>query len=82
MLDANLLDSIAKHLHDAIPPSLRNIEHGLQQKFKDVLQAAFAKLDLVTREEFDTQVKVLSRTRAKVTELEQQMEALLKQQDK
>jgi BMFP domain-containing protein YqiC len=36
----------------------------------------FAKLDLVTREEFDVQAQVLARTRAKLKELEARVTAL------
>jgi BMFP domain-containing protein YqiC len=35
-----------------------------------VLQSSFARLDLVTREEFDAQAAVLGRTREKVEQLE------------
>ena len=42
----------------------------LQQNFKAVLQAGLAKLDLVTREEFDVQRAVLLRTREKLEALE------------
>lgn len=37
------------------------------------LQAALARLDLVTREEFDAQAAVLARTRLKLEELEQKL---------
>ena len=39
----------------------------------------FARLDLVTREEFDVQTKVLARSRAKIEQLEQQVAALEQQ---
>lgn len=40
------------------------------------LQAALARLDLVTREEFDAQAAVLQRTRQKLEQLEQQLAQL------
>jgi ubiquinone biosynthesis accessory factor UbiK len=40
------------------------------------LQAALARLDLVTREEFDAQTAVLLRTRQKLEALEQQLQNL------
>ncbi|MEM0954049.1 MAG: accessory factor UbiK family protein [Pseudomonadota bacterium] len=43
---------------------------------KALLQAALRKLDVVSREEFDAQTDVLARTRARVEELEQELEAL------
>jgi BMFP domain-containing protein YqiC len=52
----------------------------LERNVRAMLAAAFARLDLVTREEYDVQVKVLERTReklvpmeARVAELEQRL---------
>lgn len=42
----------------------------LQKNLKALLTQQFARLELVTREEFDTQAKVLARTRSKLDELE------------
>ena len=48
----------------------------LQKNLKALLQQLFARLDLVTREEFDTQSKVLARARARLEELEQRIAEL------
>jgi len=40
------------------------------------LQSTFAKMDLVTREEFDVQTAVLARTREKLEKLEKQIAEL------
>lgn len=77
MFDPKYFDDLAKKLMAALPASLQNIEKDIQQKFKDVLQAAFSHLDLVTREEFDVQTKVLGRTREKLELLQQQVDELL-----
>jgi len=45
-------------------------QDAMQQQIKTVLQSSFAKLDLVTREEFDAQAAVLQRTREKLEQLE------------
>lgn len=42
-------------------------------------QSALGKLELVNREEFDAQVAILARTRARVAELEAELEALTQQ---
>ena len=42
----------------------------MQQNFKSVLQAGLARLDLVTREEFEVQRAVLLKTREKLESLE------------
>ena len=42
----------------------------LEKNIKTMLSAGFAKLDLLTREEFDIHTEVLARTRAKLAALE------------
>ena len=79
MLDQKFFEDIARRLCDAIPKPIRDLEKDLQNKFKAVLQNAFAKLDLVSREEFDAQTKVLLRTREKLTILEAQVKAIEQQ---
>lgn len=82
MFDPKQFDDLAKKLFAALPPSLQNIEKDIQQKFKEVLQAAFAHMDLVTREELDVQSKVLARTREKLEQIQKQVDALMSAQDK
>lgn len=70
------LEDVAKSLFAALPKSLQHLETEIQAQFRDILQSAFNRLDLVTREEFDVQLKVLARTREKVEALQLQVEAL------
>jgi BMFP domain-containing protein YqiC len=49
-----------------VPPGLRESREELQATFKSALQAGLAKLDLVTREEFEVQRAVLLKTRQKL----------------
>jgi BMFP domain-containing protein YqiC len=48
---------------------------------KLLLQSALARLDVVSREEFDAQAAQLARTRARVQALEAELAALLEQLD-
>jgi BMFP domain-containing protein YqiC len=48
---------------------------------KLLLQSALARLDVVSREEFDAQAAQLARTRARVQALEGELAALLEQLD-
>ena len=73
------LEDLAKSLMAALPSSLQNLEKDIQQQFKEILQSTFSRLDLVTRDEFDVQVKVLARTREKVDALQSHVDALLKE---
>lgn len=81
MFDPKQCDALAKRLFAALPASLQNIEKDIQDKFKEILSAAFAHMELVTREEFDVQTKVLARTREKMEQLEQQVQRLLQQEE-
>jgi len=76
MIDPQKIDELAKKLSDAVPPGAKALHDDLQQQFKQILQMALARLDLVTREEFDVQSKVLARTRARLEALEAQVQAL------
>jgi BMFP domain-containing protein YqiC len=70
-------DDLAKKLFAALPTNLQNVENEIQQKFKEIIQTTFARLDLITREEFDVQTKVLARTREKLDALQAQVDGLL-----
>lgn len=48
----------------------------LQRNLKTLLTQQFAQLELVTREEFDAQVRVLARTREKLQDLERRLDDL------
>ena len=67
------LDDLARQLADAVPRNLKAFGDDLERNFKSLLQAGLAKMDLVTREEFDLQVAVLQRTREKLEALEERI---------
>lgn len=48
----------------------------IESTLKALLNQGFARLELVTREEFDVQKEVLARTRSKLTDLENRLRAL------
>ncbi|MFA7267852.1 MAG: accessory factor UbiK family protein [Sterolibacterium sp.] len=73
MPNPNLFDEISSHLSQLAASSpARDIEKNLRA----LLSSAFARLDLVTREEFDIQTVVLARTREKLGALEARVAAL------
>ena len=81
-MNTEQFDKIAKKLFDVLPSSVQNLEKDVQKKFHDVLLSTFQKMDLITREEFDTQTKVLIKTREKVDSLQAQLDALLAKKHK
>lgn len=48
----------------------------LERNVKAMMAGAFSRMDLVTREEFDVQAKVLARTRERLNELERRVAEL------
>ena len=78
MFDPKHINEVVKRLLDSIPPGAKNLPKDIEKNFRGVLQQAFNKMDLVTREEFDAQTKVLARTRAKLEQLEKQLKDLEK----
>jgi len=76
MLDPKWFDDVVKKISDAMPPALSNFKAETERNIKATLQAAFAKLDLVSREEFDIQTQLLAKARSQLTELEQRVTKL------
>lgn len=75
-IDANSLDDLARRLADAVPAPVRAFGRDLESNFKAVLQSQLAKLDLVSRQEFDVQAAILVRTQGKLTALEARLKDL------
>ena len=70
------IDDIARRLFEAVPPALRSMGQDLEGNFRAVLRSSLARLDLVTRDEFDAQLKVLERARGRLAVLEERVKAL------
>ncbi len=78
MKDKNFLNDLANRLSKALPDSVQKMQKDLEKNFHVILQSAFNKMDLVTRDEFDAQTKVLARSRKKLEELEAKIKILEK----
>ncbi len=76
--DPKSLEQLARSLADAVPPGLAAFRDDLERNFRAVLQSGLAKLDLVSRQEFDIQSAVLRRSRERLEELERRIAALEK----
>jgi len=78
MIDGNKIDELATRLSKAIPDEIKTAQGSVKQIFLKILQTGIGKMDLVTREEFEVQAKMLARTREKLTMLEKQLADLEK----
>lgn len=72
MLNSKLFDDFSRKFSELLAQSpLQDVEKNARA----MLAQMFAKLDLVTREEFDVQAQLLASTREKLTALEARMAA-------
>ena len=55
------------------------IKGEVDKGVRSLAQSALSRLDMVSREEFDTQTEILQRTRDRVVELEAELEELTKE---
>ncbi|HET8701521.1 MAG TPA: accessory factor UbiK family protein [Nitrococcus sp.] len=76
MLDPKQLDELARRFTESLPPGMREFQQEVEKNMRAAMQSAFARMDLITRDEFDIQAKTLARTRARLQELEQQVAAI------
>ena len=74
--DFATLDEITRKLADVVPRELLNAGEDVESRFRQVLESQFARLNLVTREEFEIQKRVLERSREKLEQMEQRLAEL------
>ncbi|MCE7903744.1 MAG: hypothetical protein DYH20_14180 [Gammaproteobacteria bacterium PRO9] len=71
------IDRLNRQVESAnVPGSVRAMQADLERNFEALLGSTFDKMDLVTREEFDVQRRVLERTREKLGKVEAELAAL------
>jgi len=75
MLDPKTLEEIGNKMNALLANSPAR---DLEKNARAAVSGLLAKLDVVTREEFDIQSQVLARTRERLKELEARVEALEK----
>ncbi len=75
-MNTTKIEEIVRRLVASVPPGVRAVQQDLESNFRAVLRASLTKLDLVSRDEFDAQMRVLERTRARLEELERRVAGL------
>lgn len=76
MMKSKDFDEFVHQFTALLPEDLRQTRRDLEKNMKALMSAQLARMDLVTREEFDLQSDLLSRTRALLVELEQKVSRL------
>lgn len=69
-LDAKKLDELARGVMNKLPSGFQVMQQDMEKNLRAALQSTLAKLELVTRDEFEVQSAVLQRTREKLEALE------------
>ena len=72
-----LLNEFMDEFQKNIPPALYEFKEMINEHVKSTAETIISKMDLVSREEFDTQLLLLRRSREKLADLEKKMENLL-----
>jgi BMFP domain-containing protein YqiC len=75
---AQFLKDLSERLSNILPPAMQTLKKDCEKNIHSTLTSAFNKLDLITREEFDAQAKVLARSRQKIEDLEAKIQTLEK----
>ncbi len=73
MLDARVFDTMAQQLGKLLPSGADELKADFERNARAVLQSTLAKMDLVTREDFDVQAALLQKTVMRIKELEQRV---------
>ena len=76
MLDLKTIDELTRKLAESLPPGVTQRKEELESRFRSVLTAAFERMNLVGREEFDRQCAVLEETRLRLETLQKRLDEL------
>lgn len=79
MVSPQQLEDLAARLSRVIPPGLKGLRAELEDNFRGVLRANLDRLELVSRERFDAQAELLSRTQSRLASMEKRLKALEQQ---
>ena len=78
MIDNQTINRLSEKINKLLPPGLQQVKSDFDARLKSLLQQQLANYEMVSREEFDIQARVLARTREKL----EVIEARLKELDK
>ena len=76
------IEAIVSDIGKVLPEDMDVLKEDVEKNIRATLNAAFSKMELVTREEFDIQMSLLSRTRLKLEELQEKLSDLEKKLEK
>lgn len=72
----SLLNTFMDEFQKNIPPALSDLKDVITAHMRATAETVIAKMDLVSREEFDTQRLLLRRSQEKLNDLEMRLQSL------
>ena len=79
--DPKQLDDLARRLDALIPESLHATREEIHKTVRACVESLLQRLDVVTREEFDVQSKLLAKTRERLGKLQERLDVLERTRD-
>ena len=76
MIDLRMIDELTRKLGESLPPGMSQAKEEAETHFRSILTNTFERMNLVTRDEYDTQCEVLARTREKLEALERRLDEM------
>ena len=81
MIDNQTLNRLSAKINALLPPGLQQVKVDFDARLKILLQQQLSNYEMVSREEFDIQARVLERTREKLELMEVRLKQLEKMLD-
>jgi len=76
MIDHQTINRLSEKINELLPPGLQQVKSDFDTRLKSLLQQQLANYEMVSREEFDIQARVLQRTREKLEIIEARLKEL------
>ena len=70
------IDDVVEKLRRLFPDNPGQVSDDISARLKTIVSAGLKNMDLVTREDFDVQSRLLARTRARLEELQARLDSL------
>ena len=76
MIDNQTINQLSEKINALLPPGLQKVKADFDARLKSLLQQQLSNYEMVSREEFDIQARVLARTREKLETIESRLKEL------
>ena len=76
MIDNQTINQLSEKINALLPPGLQQVKEDFDSRLKALLQQQLANYEMVSREEFELQARVLERTREKLEAIEARLREL------